>query len=284
MTEPWAAADAQGSHGGAQPPLRPLGRRPRVLPLLSVILVFAAALGLTVKLVARSAPHCESSFVPAFFPPEVWTTAISGEGVPSVMILNPASGPGTAPDTAFQTAVSQAKDAGVNVIGYIGTDYSQRPLGQAEQYVRDYRNWYGVTGIFLDQTPTTGSGQIGYYRSLARYIHRTSPRATIWLNPGAYPDQSYMSVGNVVMAFEGPYSSYLDLRVPDWARRYPPSRFAHTIYATPGSDVANAVSLSRTRNAGYVYLTDDIGSNPYSALPSYWPREQSAVAGGCRTA
>jgi hypothetical protein len=266
------------------PPFTPPPRRPRGLPVLVAVVVLAAAIGLTVKLVTRGGTqHCQSSFVPAFFAPQGWSRAVSGGSVPAVLILNPASGPGTAPDPAFKAAVSQAKRAGADVIGYIGTNYAQRPLAQSEQYVRDYRNWYGVTGIFLDQTPTSGSQQIGYYRSLAREVRRATPDAAVWLNPGAYPDQSYMSVGTVVMVFEGPYESYVTSRVPGWVRQYRAARFAHTVYATPGADLASAVRLSRLRNAGYAYFTDDIGPNPYSALPSYWEREQTAVAGGCAT-
>jgi hypothetical protein len=269
----------QGARGAL--PLTPPPRRPRALPVIIAVVVLAAVIGLTVKLTARGPQHCQASFVPAFFAPQGWGRAVSGASVPAVLILNPASGPGTAPDPAFRTAISQAKRAGANVIGYIGTNYAQRPLAQSEQEVRDYRNWYGVTGIFLDQTPTSGSQQIGYYRTLARQIRQASPGAAVWLNPGAYPDQSYMSVGTVVMVFEGPYEHYATSRVPGWARNYPAARFAHTVYATPGADLAAAVRLSRQRNAGYAYFTDDVGPNPYSALPSYWGREQAAVAGGC---
>jgi hypothetical protein len=266
---------------GAAPAFTPPRRRPRGFPVVVAILVLAAAIGLTIKLTARGAPHCQASFVPAFFAPQGWSRAVGGSSGPAVMILNPASGPGTAPDRAFQAAVREARAAGATVIGYIGTNYSKRPLAQAEKDVRDYRSWYGVTGIFLDQTPTTGSAQIGYYRSLARVVRQSAPRAPVWLNPGAYPDQSYMSVGTVVMVFEGPYESYVPSRVPGWVRHYRPARFAHTIYATPGGDLASAVRLSRLRNAGYAYITDDVGPNPYSSLPSYWRREQAAVAGGC---
>jgi hypothetical protein len=259
----------------------PPRRRLRAFPVIVVLLVIAAAVVLTVKLTAGAVPRCQSSVVPAFFPPQDWSRAATGGRNPAVLILNPASGPGVVPDPVFRPAIAEAKSGGTNVIGYIGTDYAQRPLAQAQAQVRDYRDWYGVTSIFLDQTPTEGSQQLGYYRALARYIHRSAPAAIIWLNPGAYPDRSYMSVGNVVMVFEGPYESYVGLHVPGWARDYPAARFAHTVYATPGPDVTSAVRLSRSRNAGYLYLTDDVGSNPYSALPSYWPREQAAVAGGC---
>jgi hypothetical protein len=270
--------------GWRSPAAPPPRRRLRGFPVIVVLLVIAAAVGLTMKLTGRAAPECQASFVPAFFPPQDWSQAATGGRNPAVLILNPASGPGVAPDPVFRPAIAAAKSGGTNVIGYIGTNYARRPLAQAEAQVRDYRDWYGVTSVFLDQTPTEGSQQVGYYQALARYIHRSAPAATIWLNPGAYPDQSYMSVGNVVMVFEGPYDSYVGLHVPGWAHDYPATRFAHTVYATPGPDMTSAVRLSRSRNADYLYLTDDVGSNPYSALPSYWPREQAAVAGGCAAA
>jgi Spherulation-specific family 4 len=263
------------------PSLPPQRRRPRAFPLIVVLAVLAAAIGLTVKLTASATPQCQASVVPAFFPPQDWGRASTGGRSPAVLILNPASGPGPAADPVFRPAIAEARGGGTDVIGYVDTNYAQRPLAQAERDVREYRDWYGVTSIFLDQTPTEGSAQLGYYRALARYIHAATADAVIWLNPGAYPDRSYMSVGNVVMAFEGPYENYLGLRVPAWARHYRSTRFAHTVYATPGPDVTDAVRLSRSRNAGYLYVTDDVGPNPYSALPDYWPREQAAVAGGC---
>jgi hypothetical protein len=54
-----------------------------------------------------------------------------------------------------------------------------------------------------------------------------------------------MSIANILMVFEGSYASYRDLRIPSWALlHYPAARFAHTIYATPASDLASAVALS----------------------------------------
>ncbi len=258
-------------------------RRLRALPVVIVVLAVAVAAGVAVKLTGGggTAADCQSSFVPAFFVPQDWKQAAPGGTGPSVMILNPASGPGSAPLPAFKTAVKRAIGTGSHIIGYIGTGYGRRPLAEAETEIRDYRDWYGVTGIFLDQTPTGGTQQIGYYQQLARFIHRADAGAAIWLNPGVYPAQSYMSVGTVVMVFEGSYASYLGLKVPAWARNYPASRFAHTIYATPQADLGNAVRLARNRNAGNVFVTDDVGANPYSAVPTYWSREQATVAGDC---
>ena len=55
---------------------------------------------------------------------------------------------------------------------------------------------------------------------------------------------------------------------------------AHLYAATQG-DLAGAVHLSRDRNAGYLYVTDDVTPNPYSALPHYWGHEAPTVAANC---
>jgi hypothetical protein len=256
-------------------------RRPRGVAILVAVLLLAVGTVLGARLVDRPAPGCQSAFVPAFFPPADWARVAADGHRPGVMILNPASGPGTTPDSNLQTAVADAMDSGTRVIAYIGTDYGQRPLAEAERYVRQYRKWYHPTGYFLDQSPTDGTARIGYYRTLRSYIHKLSPGAPIWLNPGVYPDRAYMSIGNVVMVFEGSYADYLRLKPPRWARHYHADRFAHTIYATRQSELDSAIQLSRTRKAGFVYITNDVTPNPYKALPNYWRQELPSVAGGC---
>jgi hypothetical protein len=266
-------------------------RRPRALPLVLAAIIVALAVIGAVKLaggrpVAAACPastRSQSTFVPAFFEPPEWSRAVTGGRAPAVMILNPASGPGTAPDPALQDAVRQARAAGARIIGYIGTNYAHLPAGQARREVSDYRSWYHVGGIFLDQTPTEGSGQLGYYRGLAGYIRQVTG-GVIWINPGTVPDRSYLSVASVVMIFEGSWAEYQHLTLPAWVRDYPADRFAHTIYATPAAAVTGAARLARDRNAGYLFLTPDAGANPYGGLPAYWPREQAVVAGSCHAA
>jgi hypothetical protein len=270
----------------------PAGRRRlRAGPVILAAVIVAAAVIVILRLAGgRPAPPAAScpaaaapisSFVPAFFQPSDWHRAHAGVKAPAVMILNPASGPGTAPDPALQAAARQARAAGARVIGYIGTNYAGLASAQARAEVRDYQAWYHVGGIFLDQTPTEGDAQIGYYTQLAAYIHTVISGGVIWINPGAVPDRSYLSVASVVMIFEGSWASYQHLALPAWVASYPADRFAHTIYATPASAIDPAVRLARARHAGYLYLTPDSGSNPYDTLPSYWPQERAAVAAAC---
>lgn len=228
------------------------------------------------------APVCERLFVPAYFSAPYWETTIQSKHKPEDLILDvDGTGAGSAPDPGLQRLVKQAQAAGITVLGYSSTANGQRSAGQVEADVRHYAAWYGVTSIFLDRVSGTAQ-MFPYYSQLSRYIHAAHKGAQVWMNPGVYPDdQNYMSIGDVVMAFEGTYAQYLTTPVPGWAMRYPAARFAHTIYATPAPALNPALRLAQQRNAGHVFVTDLVGSNPYQGLPSYWATEGTAAAAGC---
>jgi glutathione peroxidase-family protein len=264
-------------------------RKLHVLAAGLVMLAAGAAIG--VPAAAGAAPAsakatsavCRHTFVPAYpWSSSFWTQAIDSKPAPGVMILNvTGSGAGTAPVSHFQTLVKRAQKAGITVLGYSSTEYGARAASAVEADAKNYKAWYKVNGMFLDLTANV-SGELGYYKTLAAYIHKVNPGSVIWLNVGAYPAQGYMSVGNVVVDFEGSYASYLSLQVPSWASHYRPSRFADVIYATPASDLAGAVSLSKHRGTGNLFVTNLAGSpDPYSALPSYWSTEVKDVTAGC---
>jgi hypothetical protein len=257
-------------------------RGPVMLAAIVLIAAAGAVAGTTRLLPDAVAPICQRAFIPAFFSPgSGWTQAANSKPPPSIMILDVTdTGAGSSPDAGLQAAVKHAQAAGVRILGYAATDYGKRSAAQVEADVRNYQAWYGVTSIFLDQA-ATATAQIGYYRALAGYIRQVDHGAVVWLNPGIYPDERYMSVADVVMVFEGSYASYRNLRVPGWAGHYPPAKFAHTIYATPGPQLASAVRLSGSGHAGYVFITDRSGANPYGGLPAYWSREDVAVTAGC---
>lgn len=281
----WLKARRRVERRNAPGTLRVLARKPVLVVVVAAVVVLGAAAGITAGL-SSSGPgtsQCQKAFVPAYFSQGTWSQATSSKPAPSAMILNPSTGmgAGTAPNPAFQAVVKQAQAAGTTVLGYSSTASGLRPIAQVEADVRNYRAWYGVTGIFLDVVNGVPS-ELPYYEQLASYIHRVIPGGSVWLNPGIYPDQQYMSVGNVVVVFEGTYLQYLNDQVPSWARDFPASKFADTVYgASSSSQADSAISLSRSRNAGYVYVTNLTGSNPYNALPSYWSNELSAITTGC---
>jgi hypothetical protein len=224
---------------------------------------------------------CEQLAVPAYFSAPYWIKAIQSKHRPADMILDVSGvGAGTAPEPSMQYVVKKAQAAGITVLGYSSTADGQRPISQVEADVRNYASWYGVISIFLDRV-SGKSGQFSYYKKLADYIHAAHPGDQVWLNPGVYPDQDYMSIGDVVLVFEGSYAQYLTVRVPGWASDYPASSFLHTIYATPKSALVSALETAQQRGAGHIYVTDLVGLNPYQGLPSYWSTEDADATAGC---
>ncbi len=268
-----------GSRHARRRPL-PRARNRRAALALSAILLITAV-SVAVRLILEANPACQVALPAYFYPGADWTRAIASRPVPRIMILDiTSSGAGTSPDRNYQAAIKRARDAGITIMGYANTNYTQRPASAVETDVKNYRAWYNVTDIFLDEVASSSAG-VPYYRRLANYIHAVNPGSAVMLNPGTYPAEQYMSVGDIVMVYENTYASYVHLHVPGWVSSYPAAKFAHVIYATSRSQLANAISLSQRRHAGYVYVTGRSGSNPYGSLPGYWPREDAIIARGC---
>jgi hypothetical protein len=274
--------------GGLRGPVRRA-----VMLALAALAVAAAAVACTAGQAATPPPagspkatastrSCSQLVIPAYFySSATWAQAADSKPPPSNIILDISGlGAGNAPDPHFQPIVRQVRARGIKILGYISTVDGRRPAAQVKAEVKNYKAWYGVTDIFLDRV-SGAEPQANYYRQLVSYIHRFSIGSSVWLNPGQYPDRNYMSIGDVVMVFEGTYDQYLSLSVPGWADRYRASRFAHTIYATPGSGLSRILKLATSRRAGHVYVTDGTGGNPYDELPGYWAREDATASAGC---
>ncbi len=113
------------------------------------------------SIVSRAAT-CQDIAVPAYFypsqPTSQWNTAVSDAPLPTgrvrVLIMNPANGPGTSINQDYVNAVQMVHAAGTNflVYGYVYTSYGQRSLASVEADVNNYNSWYGVDGIFVDET------------------------------------------------------------------------------------------------------------------------------------
>src|SRR5262249_34155425 len=63
-----------------------------------------------------------------------------------------------------------------------------------------------------------------------------------------------------------------------WTQKQPATAFGHLCYDVPLAEVmTNFVNLSLARNAGWTYVTDDRGDNPWDTVPSYWSAEVGLV-------
>ena len=215
----------------------------------------------------------------------VW--AAPGAQAVGIMIVNLDNGD----DEAFYASVAKAIRAtrknGIFVLGYTYTGYGKRdPKIVREKIDAVYRN-YLVDGIFFDEVPTGCnasnpyfSTQFLYYQQLTNYVREKAGARLTVLNPGTYsPSDCWMGITNILMNWEDQgletyRDSYVDYA---WVHEYPPDRFWHIVYGMGADQVPSALELAKQRNAGWVYLTDEV-ANPYASPPKYWTAEAATVA------
>jgi hypothetical protein len=226
----------------------------------------------------RAAACAPDSLVPAYLPPRAITALAGSPHLPRLLVVNPASGPGTEPHPPFRDAVRTAQQAGARVLGYVHTGWGARDAGDVERDIDRYADWYGTDGVFLDEA-AHDPALAGHYRTLAAHA-RARGAQLVALNPGVVPARAYFSFADVVVTFEGSFAEYGDRMetMPGWLTQVPPDRIAHLVY---GATREQALELAGGEGlSGRLYVTSGALPDPWSALPDYLADEQAAL-GGC---
>ncbi len=188
--------------------------------------------------------------------PDAWDALVTAAPRLYGVVLNPADGPGTAPDPVFAAAAARLRDAGVRVLGYADTDYARRPHADVVRDLLRHRDWYGTDGAFLDQV-SADAGALPHYRRLA-VAARAAGAATLVLNHGVHPDPSYAPLADLLVTFEGSWDTYRELTVPPWTEDLAPELFCHLVYgAPPGASAEVPVHC----------LVPGTGAHPWGTLP-----------------
>jgi len=221
--------------------------------------------------------------VPLFSNPVTdWSTVVLASPAIGFIVFNPSSGPGGAPNLAYQSLIAAVRAEGIHVLGYVPTAWARGNVSnaQAEAWVKEYYSWYGVDGIMFDEVnDTCASGPVGYYTALYNFVKQQAGSDIVVLNPGTATGECYAAISDVLITFEDTYTNYLQYDAPAWVRTFPGSHFCNVIFDTPAADMKNAVNLAVSRNADRVYVTDTgaNGTDPYSSLPSYFGLEVAYV-------
>lgn len=220
---------------------------------------------------------CLRQLVPAYFAPGTpggWDALLAGTppGVATV-IVNPANGPGTAPDPRYAEVLDAVRKKDIEVVGYVHTRFGTRPAAEVTADMERYREWYGIEGIFMDEASSLAA-DVPYYRDLAARVDGTAI-----LNPGRVPDEAYAEVADIVVSFEGPRTAYADATFPEWTTEHDARRFAHLVYEAAGVAPGTVERLAAERHAANVYVTDDTGANPWDTLPAFNAAAAEALAG-----
>ncbi|MFG2296648.1 spherulation-specific family 4 protein [Streptomyces sp. NPDC048603] len=201
--------------------------------------------------------------------PEAWAALTRSADRLHSVVLNPASGPGAAPDEAFAAAAARLRDAGVAVLGYVDTDYGRRPHADVVRELLRHRDWYATDGAFLDQA-ATGPESLPHYRRLAVAASAAGAR-TLVLNHGTHPHPGFAELADLLVTFEGPWEAYRDEPAqvpPEWTAGHPASRFCHLVHGVPPGTAPAAVSaIAATRHAGVHGAVSGTGAHPWQSLP-----------------
>jgi hypothetical protein len=174
--------------------------------------------------------------------PGSWHRLITAADRTYGVVVNPANGPGDAPDPAFGSVAAEI-------------------AGDALRH----REWYGADGCFLDRVSSAAT-ELSAYRAVVRGLRRQGSSLVV-LNPGVHPAPGYARLADLVVTFEGSWSAYVSaFSRPDWTLRHSPERFCHLVYGVPEALVPLAVRTARERGAAVSGPVTGEPPNPWALL------------------
>ncbi|MFP5072074.1 spherulation-specific family 4 protein [Pseudonocardia nantongensis] len=216
--------------------------------------------------------------VPAYFHPSwagtewSWLTAEEGLDPVGIVVINPDTGPGAAPDDAYRSVCAAAPRPDRCVAGYVDSGYGRRSIEDVVADAAAYACFYALDAVFVDQV-SSGPDELRHYRRLVVAL-RERGVTNVLLNPGVPPDPGYRDLADVVVEFEGSWNTYRQFirRTLDPADTVPgrSARRWHLIHGAPPRKHADTIEWARSGAVDYVYVTDRTMPNPWDGLPSTW--------------
>jgi len=199
------------------------------------------------------------------------TVKNANPSVPVIAVVNPANGPGSGVISAYTVGIEKLRAAGIKVIGYVATGYTDRSEATVRADMDAWQTFYPtVSGIFFDEMANSG-GHEDYYRRLSAYARSKMFDYTIG-NPGADTAPSYVGTVDMILVYERSGLRPLS----DWYSKYPPENFGVIPYGVPTLDLAYVQAAKKT--VGYIYMTNDVLNNPWDSLPPYFGDLVAALA------
>ena len=194
--------------------------------------------------------------------PAEWAAIVAAAPRLYGVVLNPASGPGEAPDQAFAEVAAQLRAEGVRLLGYTDTDYGRRPYADVAEDLTRYHDWYATDGAFFDQVPSS-QAEFRHYQRIATAAWATGC-GTLVLNHGTTPHPSYARIADVLITFEGPWTTYRQLPPQPW-RGTTGTHLGHLVYGVPPE--ADMAAEARARGASVHCAVPGVGDHPWGTLP-----------------
>eukprot|EP00042_Codosiga_hollandica_P015248 m.36113 g.36113 ORF g.36113 m.36113 type:complete len:276 (+) comp44487_c0_seq1:60-887(+) len=244
-----------------------------VCPIVSVLVMLACGL-LLLSVAYAQTVH---SLVPLYAYPT--SAALTAEWdviasmcstVPTLVIMNPDNGDGDQcpPNLDWINALNSV--AGCGTLGYVYTNYGDRPLDEVQEVIDSYLQCWDVNGIFVDETSNVAA-DLPYYTSVYNYIKSKNESLLVTLNPGSVTPEAYANISDILVLFEDYGANWQDFQTPSFVSSYPPSKFSALLHYANGTvTVAQAkadIALGLSRGFEWMYVLD---SNNYADIPSFY--------------
>ncbi|MDO4897288.1 MAG: family 20 glycosylhydrolase [Moraxella sp.] len=215
-----------------------------------------------------------------------------GDNIPFV-IINPASGAGVSIDKNYAQLIQDNINAGIDNIAYIKTLYGTRPIDEIKAEIHAYFEMYGtdkIHGFFFDEVGTQTNQQTLYLAQIHHYVKTISPELLMIANPGAYITDSIAPYADIFVTSEVSADTYINhYKAPRSAFENDGANSAHIyhiVHSASPEQYQQILELSRERNAGWMFITDDNqypDNNPYNDLPTDFAQLTTATNLGIPT-
>ena len=119
-----------------------------------------------------------------------------------IAIINPNSGPGSTIDQNYVTGIQSLQNAGITVLGYVSTDYGAVTTNSVASQVSEYKGWYGVNGIYYDET-SNNPGEVSYYQTVTTAAENLGFTVSVG-GAGATVSSNFDDIFNILVVDENP--------------------------------------------------------------------------------
>ncbi|CAM5572226.1 hypothetical protein SAVIM338S_04859 [Streptomyces avidinii] len=197
-------------------------------------------------------------------------------------VLNVADGPGGRPDPHCTEAAAKLRGAGGVVLGHLAMRDGERSFGELVSDAHRFRDWYGVGGFYLADTPA-GKAELASVRRVADALRGLGADLRIVLGHGTHPYEGYTETADQLVTFSGTWADYRWSQVAEWTADHPPERFCHLVHGVPRTHLDEAMRVARWQGAGTIWFTDRRGPaplDPWASMPGYWDEIVSRIGPG----
>ena len=212
--------------------------------------------------------------------------AAGSDKIPYVLIMADAS-PNATVDPGYVFALKKNVELGFKNIVYVRTNQQTRDIAEVKANAEQFIRLYGedrIQGFYFDEISSRNNAATAYLAELYNYVKEKYPDKLVVANPGTHITDAIAPYADIFMTNEGSADEYLNhYRAPFSAFESDPAnshRIMHTIYEAKPGDYQRIIDLSRSRNAGWVFITTDTTAGdgrPYNDLATGFPGLVDAI-------